>query len=65
MKDAEAYKVWNMGQGMLVVTSRPEKIISIAAAYKIKARVVGKITAGPGLKITSRGYHGPGKSLHF
>ena len=65
VKDAEAYKVWNMGQGMLVVTARPEKIISIAATHKIKARVVGKITAGPGLKITSRGYHSPGKSLHF
>ena len=65
VKDAEAYKAWNMGQGMLIMTSRPEKIISIAQEYKIKAKVLGKITAAPGLKIISRGYYSPGKTLSF
>jgi phosphoribosylformylglycinamidine cyclo-ligase len=63
--DAEAYKVWNMGQGMLIITSRPEKILSIAAKYNIRANVVGMITAGPGLNIISRGYYSPGKLLSF
>jgi len=63
--DAEAYKVWNMGQGMLIITSRPEKILSIAAEYKIRANVIGKITTGPGLNITSKGYYNPGKLLSF
>jgi phosphoribosylformylglycinamidine cyclo-ligase len=63
--DAEAYKVWNMGQGMLIMTSRPEKILSIAAAHKIRAKVIGKITTGPGLNITSKGYYNPGKLLSF
>jgi phosphoribosylformylglycinamidine cyclo-ligase len=63
--DAEAYKVWNMGQGMLIISARPEKIISIAAKYKIKANIVGEITSGSGLNIASKGYHSPGKILAF
>ena len=65
VKDAEAYKTWNMGQGMCIITSRPEKIISIAAEYKIRAKIIGNITAGPGMKIRSRGYYSPGKPLSF
>jgi len=63
--DAEAYRAWNMGQGMLIITSRPEKIVSIAARFKIRAKVVGTITARPGLKIASRGFLSPGKTLFF
>jgi len=65
VKDAEAYQAWNMGQGMLIITGRPEKIISIARDHGIEAKVAGKITAGPGLTITSRGYYSPGKPLSF
>jgi len=65
VEDAEAYKVWNMGQGMLIMTCRPEKIVSIAAKFKIRAKVIGKITASSGLNITSRGYYSRGKRLPF
>jgi phosphoribosylformylglycinamidine cyclo-ligase len=63
--DEEAYRVWNMGQGMLIITSRPEKILSIARKYKIRAKVVGKITASPGVQIASKGYYSSGKLLSF
>ena len=63
--DAEAYKVWNMGQGMLIITSRPEKILSTAAKYKIRAKIIGKLTGGPRIDITSRGYYTPGEVLSF
>ncbi|MBN1662681.1 MAG: hypothetical protein JW943_03670 [Deltaproteobacteria bacterium] len=65
VKDADAYRAWNMGQGMLIMSAKPEKIIATAAEHKIKAKVIGKITAAPGLKITSRGYYSPGKILSF
>jgi phosphoribosylformylglycinamidine cyclo-ligase len=65
VQDAEAYKVWNMGQGMLIITSRPERILSIAAKYKIRANVIGKVTPGSGLNITSRGYYSSGRPLSF
>jgi len=63
--DAEAYKVWNMGQGMLIITSRPEKILSTAAKYKIRAKIIGKLTGSPSIDITSRGYYTPGEVLSF
>ncbi len=65
VEDAEAYRTWNMGQGMLLVTEKPERAIAIASRYKIKARVAGVITGKPGVKITSRGYFSHGKTLQY
>ena len=39
----EAYRTWNMGNGMIVATERAEEIIEIAKKYNISAQVCGKI----------------------
>jgi len=65
VEDKEAYRTWNMGQGMLLVTDRPEKVVAIASKHKIRAKVAGEITGKPGIKITSRGYFSRGKPLSF
>lgn len=63
--DKEAYRVWNMGQGMLIVTDNPGKIISAAADHKIKAKIVGSITRDKKIKIKSGGKFNKGETLVF
>jgi len=55
--DQEAYKTWNMGQGMLVITPEPDKVISIARDYDIEAKRVGEVSQKPEIKITNRGFY--------
>jgi len=51
VSDEEAYKTWNMGQGMLVITPEPEKVISISKERGIEAKVCGEIKKEKGIKI--------------
>ena len=39
----EAYKTWNMGQGMLIITPNPEQVMKIASTHNIQAKEVGTI----------------------
>jgi len=56
VSDFEAYRVWNMGQGMLLITPQPDAALAIAKQHGITAQVIGAITAQPGLRLHSRGY---------
>lgn len=40
----EAYRVWNMGIGMVVMTPEPDKVIQLAAKEGIPAQVIGEVT---------------------
>jgi phosphoribosylformylglycinamidine cyclo-ligase len=53
--DREAYRTWNMGQGMVVVTPDQETAIKIAQEHGVEAKVIGKITKRPGIKLASKG----------
>lgn len=44
---AEAYLTWNMGNGMLCITSEPERVIEIAARNGIEAKIAGEIISSP------------------
>ncbi|MCL4387122.1 MAG: AIR synthase-related protein [Patescibacteria group bacterium] len=61
--DEEAYKTWNMGQGMLVVTPEPEKVIEIVKSFNIEAQIAGEITAEKGIEVISRGFFQKGRKL--
>jgi phosphoribosylformylglycinamidine cyclo-ligase len=63
--DAEAYEVWNMGNGMLIVTPEPERILNEAKKWKIEARVAGKVLRGKKIEIISRGVSRDGEKLKF
>lgn len=63
--DEEAYRTWNMGQGMLVVTPDPDGAVRLAAACSIEARIAGEIDARPGIRLRSLGANSPGKMLEF
>lgn len=55
VSDEEAYRVWNMGQGMLLVTPEPDAAIAVARQHGLTAQVVGAITSQPGIRVQSRG----------
>ena len=57
VSDTEAYRVWNMGQGMLLVTPEPEAAIAVAARHGIPARIIGTVTTEPGIWLSSQGYY--------
>jgi phosphoribosylformylglycinamidine cyclo-ligase len=59
LSDAEAYRYWNMGIGMLLVLPPSEvgKMLAIQRKHfkKIQCSVVGKVTGDPFIRITSQG----------
>jgi len=65
VKDEEAYRAWNMGQGMLIITSSPEKVIFLSSKHRIRAKEIGKITDKPGITIVSRGHYSVCRPLYF
>lgn len=65
VSDEEAYKTWNMGQGMMIVTPDPEKVIEIAYEYEINSQVVGEVTEEKGVRIMSCGRFKKDSLLRF
>lgn len=65
ISDRDAYRAWNMGQGMALITPEPDKVLAAAKAYGIEVQVAGEIVAEPVVTIRSRGVLNPGESLRF
>ena len=63
--DHDAYRTWNMGQGMALITPEPEKVIREVQAFGIEAKVVGRIVKQPGVRLMSRGVEKQGQKLSF
>lgn len=55
ISDKEAYKTWNMGNGMVIITPEPNKVIEIAGKHNNKAQVIGKIIKGQKMYIRNKG----------
>lgn len=56
VSDKEAYKVWNMGVGMILISNDYEKIKSILKKHKIEAQIIGEVTSNKNVKLVSRGF---------
>lgn len=54
LKDEGAYNTWNMGNGVLIVTDKPEETLELAKKHSIEARIAGKITADKQILIKSK-----------
>ncbi len=65
VNDEEAYKTWNMGQGMVIITPSPSDVIAIAKAHDMSAKIIGEIIRQPSISIVSRGAKSTGKKLVF
>lgn len=63
--DKEAYRTWNMGTGMIVVSNEFSKIEKTMAKHGIKAQVIGEVTEEKSVKIISGGFFDKGKMLVF
>jgi phosphoribosylformylglycinamidine cyclo-ligase len=55
VSDTEAYRTWNMGQGMAIITPQPEEAINIAKSHGIKAKIIGEITQAPEIVVANQG----------
>lgn len=67
VSDEEAYKSWNMGNGMMIITKKreAEKIIETAKANSIEAKIVGKTILENEIRLTSKGKNSAGKEIVF
>lgn len=65
VSDKDAYGTWNMGQGLLVITPEPQKVIDAARAAGIEAKVAGEIIEEPKVRLISKGIERPGQELVF
>ena len=54
--DQEAYKTWNMGNGMMIITPDADAVIEAAKNHDIRAKVIGTVSKKAGIRIASRGF---------
>jgi len=59
VSDEEAYRTWNMGQGMVVITPYHTVVKNIAEEHGILAQKIGEVTNEPGIRIRNRGAFNP------
>jgi len=65
ISDEDAYHTWNMGQGMILVTPEPEKVIQVATELNLQAHQIGVVSKEPGIRIKSAGFQQAGTMLSF
>ena len=65
VSDREAYEVWNMGTGMIVVSNEFSKIEKVMEKHGIQARIIGEVSKEPGVRLVSQGFFKPGKQLVY
>jgi phosphoribosylformylglycinamidine cyclo-ligase len=58
VSDTEAYRTWNMGQGLLVITESPDIVVNAANDLGLEAQVSGSVQSRLGIEIVSKGYYG-------
>lgn len=65
VNDKEAYRTWNMGQGMAIITPEPRKVIKEIEKFNIKARIAGKIIDKKKINLKSKGFFSNNEWLIF
>ena len=55
VSDRTAYETWNMGNGMIIITPEPQKVMQVASEHKIQSKIIGKVIKDPLIKIKSKG----------
>ena len=63
--DEEAYKTWNMGQGMIIVTPEPEAVMGVARNHNLESKVIGQVESKPGIRILNSGAYSQNQYLDF
>lgn len=63
--DEEAYKTWNMGQGMIIVTPEPDDVMKVAMDHGLESKVIGQVESKPGIRIMNAGAYSKKEYLNF
>lgn len=53
--DQEAYRTWNMGVGLCIVTP-DQKVLQKCATHNLRAKIIGEVRRGNRIEISNRGY---------
>lgn len=65
ISDDEAYKTWNMGQGLAVVTPEPHRVITEASRYGFNAKIAGKVIQNNSITLRSKGVFSNSELISF
>ena len=65
VSDAEAYKTWHMGPGMIITTPDEERVLAAAREERVAAQRIGQVVCSPIISIESRGVEHPGRALNY
>lgn len=60
ISDDEAYRAWHMGQGMVVITPEPLRVIEVAHSFGVHAQNMGTVVSEPYIRMHSRGFYQEG-----
>jgi len=64
--DEEAYRTWNMGQGMIIATTQPDKVVKVAKEHGIEAKIMGEVIKEPIVVLRNMGInYKEGEKLRF
>lgn len=63
--DKEAYKTWNMGQGMVIVTPEPDAVMNVTKNHNLESKVIGQVESTPGIRILDSGAYSNNLYLNF
>ncbi len=63
LPDADAYKTWNMGQGMAIITPQPEQVVAGAKEFGVEAVIAGEIIEEHELSFVSQGEFQQGERI--
>ncbi|MBS4027311.1 MAG: hypothetical protein KGZ58_01630 [Ignavibacteriales bacterium] len=54
ISNEEAYRAWNMGNGMLIATPESEKVLQLLSEKNVEAKICGEITGEKNISIRSK-----------
>lgn len=63
--DKEAYRTWNMGNGMVIATPEPNKTIEIAKKHGFNAKIIGRVIKEKTIFIRNFGHFARTNFLEF
>lgn len=63
--DEKAYGKWHMGPGMVIASSEPEKVLTLAEERGVSAQAIGHVTDQPGMRIRNMGANAESEYLEF
>ena len=63
--DVEAYRTWNMGQGMIIITPYPESVQNVALKHGVESKIIGEVVERHGISIFNNGAFNPANTMEL